>query len=118
MKPGEPLPALRSARKTFRSALDSLYSLPDPAAFNPAILRELSRCVAQAGRAIAEAPPKLNAGKEWQTELKTYRETLRELHEALSKLETHLRVRRAQMAKARTHLDAAQHWANLVHRIG
>ncbi|MGH9758535.1 MAG: hypothetical protein ACRD4M_12425, partial [Candidatus Acidiferrales bacterium] len=109
---------LRNARQTFRGALDGLHSLPDPATFHPGILHELSRCVEQVARAISEVPPQLAAGKEWQTELRQYRDTLRELHDELSKLETHLRVRRAQMAKARTHLDAAQNWANLVQRIG
>lgn len=118
MKAGDPLLTLRSARQTFRGALDGLHSLPDPAAFHPGILRELSRFVEQVNRAIAEVPPKVAACQEWQTELKVYRDTLRELHEELGKLETHLRVRRAQMAKARTHLDAAQNWANLVQRIG
>lgn len=118
MKSGDPLPTLRSARETFRGALDGLNSLADPAAFNPGILRELSRCVEQVDRAITEAPPELTASKEWRTEMKVYREALRELHEELSRLEMHLRVRRAQMAKARTHLDAAQNWANLVQRIG
>lgn len=115
---GDPLLTLRSVRQAFRGALEDLHKLPDPAAFNSGVLRELSRSVEQVDRALAESTPKLTASKEWQEELNLYRDTLRELHEKLSTLDTHLRVRRAQMAQARTHLGAAQSWANLIQRIG
>jgi hypothetical protein len=112
------LALLRTARVTFGAWIEATSKSPDPAAQGPEIIRQLSVLVQQVNGALREVPSSLAASDEWRAEVAAYRDTLRALHDRLSRLETALRIRRQQMVRMRAHLGAARSWAELARHIG
>ena len=112
------LDTLRGARQYFREWLDQTAKSPDPASQAPGTMKNISRRLKQTETALKEASPALAASEEWKQAVAEYTKTLRELRARLGNFEITLRIRGAQMAQKRTHLDAIHCWADLAKHIG
>lgn len=114
-------PSVNVLRKTcryFREWLDQTARSPDPASQAPGAMKIISRQLKLAEAALLEAAPDVKQSEEWIDAVAEYVKTLRELRARLGNFEITLRIRTAQMAQKRTHLDAIHCWADLAKHIG
>lgn len=98
--------------------LEQTARSPDPASQAPGAMKAISRHLKQAEATLKGASADLTQSEEWRQVIAEYVATLKELRARLGNFEITLRIRTAQMAQKRTHLDAIHCWADLAKHIG
>jgi hypothetical protein len=114
----QPLESLRKVCQFFHAWLDQTARSPDPASQAPGAMKAISRQLKTAEVALKEASAETKQSDEWRQLVGEYVATLKELRARLGNFEITLRIRTAQMAQKRTHLDAIHCWADLAKHIG
>ncbi len=113
-----PVESLRKTCQFFNDWLEQTARSPDPASQAPGAMKAISRHLKQAEFALKDASPEIAQSNEWRQVVAEYVATLKELRARLANFEITLRIRTAQMAQKRTHLDAIHCWADLAKHIG
>lgn len=112
------LETVRQANRDLRECLNALSSAPNPANYRSHAIERMSQILRDVDRTLQSASRETLAGQECRTHIASYTETLRALRAKLVDVEAALRIRSAELSKARARVSAVDAWASLARHIG